>query len=59
MKISDDNFHHNYAKEAALLLVQCHYTSSEKVAAQLMSSCFVILRKGLGAIFHVTYSWSI
>jgi L1 cell adhesion molecule like protein len=31
----------NYAKEAALLLIQFHYTSSERVASQLMTGRFV------------------
>uniref|UniRef100_A0A1X7TRY5 DUF6589 domain-containing protein n=2 Tax=Amphimedon queenslandica TaxID=400682 RepID=A0A1X7TRY5_AMPQE len=33
--------HRNYAKEAAILLIQYHYMSSERVATQLMLSRFV------------------
>lgn len=41
MIISKERSHRNYAKEAALLLVQFHRTSSDRVAAQLMSSRFI------------------
>lgn len=40
--------HRNYAKEAALLLVQYNYMSSERVAAQLMLSRFVNTKGRVG-----------
>ena len=41
MLIFRDTGHRNYAKEAALLLINYHFASTERVALQIMTSHFL------------------